>query len=256
LPDGESLVLHQQSVAGLDGNGDGALFTRKGAKSQIHWTGTQDASAVTPLNALNGLDAQNTSYLPRLATATSMTCSADGKQVGALDADHADDANLNYEPTVNPVPSGGYAWIVFTSRRMYGSVASIPPFCSDPRGVNLIENVTTKKLWVAAIDLGAKPGTDASHPAFYLPSQELLAGNSRGFWVLDPCRSDGQSCESGDQCCNGYCTTSSESGELSCGNRPPDAQCVASGDKCSDTADCCNPDDVCSGGYCSLVIIK
>lgn len=173
-----------------------------------------------------------------------------------MDADHADDANLNYEPTVNPIASGGYAWIVFTSRRMYGSVAAIPPFCSDPRGVNLVDNVTTKKLWVAAIDLGAKPGSDASHPAFYLPSQELLAGNSRGFWVLDPCRADGDSCESGDQCCNGYCTESAEGGQLSCGNKPPDAQCSASGDKCSDTADCCNPDDVCAGGFCSFIMIK
>ena len=37
------------------------------------------------------------------------------------------------------------------------------------------------------------PGTDASHPAFYLPAQELLAGNARGFWVLDPCQTDGTS---------------------------------------------------------------
>ena len=256
LPDGESLVFHQQVKAGGDGNNDGALLTRKGAKAQIHWTGTSDASSLTPLNALNGLDAQGGSYLPRLPAPVSMACGADGQEVGSMDADHADDANLNYEPTVNPIASGGYAWIVFTSRRMYGSVAAIPPFCSDPRGVNLVDNVTTKKLWVAAIDLGAKPGSDASHPAFYLPSQELLAGNSRGFWVLDPCRADGDSCESGDQCCNGYCTESAEGGQLSCGNKPPDAQCSASGDKCSDTADCCNPDDVCAGGFCSFIMIK
>ena len=31
--------------------------------------------------------------------------------------------------TVNPVPSGGYAWVVFTSRRMYGNVATINPWC-------------------------------------------------------------------------------------------------------------------------------
>ena len=43
-----------------------------------------------------------------------------------------------------------------------------------------------KKLWVAAIDLNAPAGTDPRHPAFYLPAQELLAGNARGFWVVDP----------------------------------------------------------------------
>ena len=34
-----------------------------------------------------------------------------------------------------------------------------------------------------------------SHPAFYLPAQELLAGNARGFWTVDPCHADGTSCE-------------------------------------------------------------
>src|SRR6201999_1359630 len=92
---------------------------------------------------------------------------------------------------------GRYAWCVFRSRRMYGNEAFIPPYCSDPRGVDLVQNITTKKLWVAAIDLNGTPGNDVSHPAFYLPAQELLAGNSRAFWVLDPCRSDGASCESG-----------------------------------------------------------
>ena len=101
---------------------------------------------------------------------------------------------MNYEPTVNPVASGGYAWVVFTSRRMYGNEATIPPFCSDPRGVDLISNITPKKLWVAAdrSEPGARHGR--SHPAFYLPAQELLAGNARGFWVLDPCQAERHRC--------------------------------------------------------------
>jgi hypothetical protein len=155
----------------------------------------------------------------------------------------------NYEPTVNPLPAGGYVWVVFTSRRMYGSVAEIPPFCSDPRGVNLITNITTKKLWVAAIDVGAKPGTDASHPAFYLPAQELLAGNSRAFWVLDPCLADGASCTAGDQCCDGYCEQG-DGGGLVCGNKPPNATCSQQGDKCTSSADCCQSNDSCIDGFC------
>ena len=35
-----------------------------------------------------------------------------------------DDTTLNYEPTVLPVVAGGYAWVVFTSRRLYGNVAT------------------------------------------------------------------------------------------------------------------------------------
>ncbi|MFI5302988.1 MAG: hypothetical protein ACHREM_33270, partial [Polyangiales bacterium] len=188
LPDAKSLVFHHQSAAGFDGNGEGQMTTRKGAKAQIAWTNASDATHVTTLNALNGLDPSGVSYLPKLATPISLSCTGDGSVVGTIDPDHGADVNVNYEPTVNPIASGGYAWVVFTSRRMYGSEATIPPFCSDPRGVDLVTNITPKKLWVAAIDLGAAPGTDASHPAFYLPAQELLAGNSRGFWVLDPCR--------------------------------------------------------------------
>ena len=113
---------------------------------------------------------------------------------------------LNYEPTVNPVVSGGYAWVVFTSRRLYGNVATIDAYNSDPRLYDWQHDaVTPKKLWVAAIDLNAPAGSDPSHPAFYLPAQELFAGNARGFWTVDPCHADGTSCETGDECCGGYC---------------------------------------------------
>ena len=43
-------------------------------------------------------------------------------------ADHPDDTQLNYQPTVNPVPSGGYYWVVFTSRRIYGNLLTGPPW--------------------------------------------------------------------------------------------------------------------------------
>jgi hypothetical protein len=250
FPDGKSVVFQLQSEAGVDGNNAGDLRTRKGAKGQIAWTSASDASNVTVLNALNGLDEAGVSYLPKLSAPIVMSCTGDGAQVGNINPDHGDDVNLNYEPTVNPVASGGYAWVVFTSRRLYGNEAIIPPFCSDPRGVDLVKNITTKKLWVSAVDLDAKPGKDASHPAFYLPAQELLAGNARGFWVLDPCRQDGLSCESGDQCCNGFCQPGGD-GALVCSNTPPDSQCSGVQEKCSSNADCCDPENVCVFGFCS-----
>lgn len=251
LPDGASVVFHRQSSHGNEITSSiGDLRTRRGAKAQIHWTSSADAKSVTPLDRLNGIGPSGTPYLPKLKAPITMTCTADGTQVGGIDADHGDDVNLNYEPTVNPVASGGYAWVVFTSRRMYGDVATIPPFCSDPRGVDLLENVTTKKLWVAAIDLDAKPGKDASHPAFYLPGQELLAGNSLGYWVLDPCRTDGATCESGDQCCGGFCRPG-KGGALVCTDAPPDATCSAPQEKCTTSEDCCNPTDRCINGFCA-----
>ncbi len=246
LPDGKSLVFQQQIAAGHDGNGLGAMYTRKGAKGFLSWTSVTDETKVTPLDRLNGKG-----YLPKLKTPYVLSCTGDGISVGGIDADHGDDVNMNYEPTVNPAPAGGFAWVVFTSRRMYGNVAVIPPYCSDPRGVNLFTNITPKKLWVAAIDLSATPGTDASHPAFYLPAQELLAGNSRGFWVLDPCKSEGSECSAGDECCDGYCRPDS-TGKLVCSNKPPMSECSATGEKCTANADCCMSTDVCIGGFCRV----
>ncbi|MFO0616040.1 MAG: hypothetical protein U0414_25830 [Polyangiaceae bacterium] len=249
FPDASGLVFHQQSAAGLDGNGSGALWTRKGARAHLEWAKVGTAGA-EPLNALNGKDANGTPYVPALDAPVSLSCTGDGAQVGTIDTSHQDDVNLNYEPTVNPVASGGYVWVVFTSRRMYGSVATIPPFCSDPRGVDLVQNITPKKLWVAAIDLSAQPGTDPSHPAFYLPAQELLAGNSRGFWALDPCKADGQSCEAGDQCCGGYCQPDM-SGMLVCSNIPPNGMCSQPQEKCDSAADCCDGTNLCINGFCA-----
>jgi hypothetical protein len=246
FPDGKSVVFEQESASAYDGHSNGLLWTRGGSKSQIAWTSTTDATTVTPLDQLNGKG-----YLPTHAP-TSIACDADGHAVGGINPDHGDDVNVNYEPTVNPIPSGGYAWVVFTSRRMYGSVATIPPFCSDPRGVDLVSNITPKKLWVAAIDLTGAPGADASHPAFYLPAQEILAGNSRGFWVLDPCAPDGSACSTGDQCCNGFCEPSGDGGALTCSNMSPGGMCSQPMEKCATSADCCDPTNVCINGFCTV----
>ncbi len=161
---------------------------------------------------------------------------------------HNDDTTLNYEPTINPVVSGGYAWVVFTSRRLYGNIATINPWQSDPRFTDISSKPTTKKLWVAAIDLNAPPGTDSSYPAFYLPAQELLAGNSRGFWVVDPCKAQGNSCETGDECCGGYCRANA-SGALVCSNEIP--TCSQEFEKCTTAADCCDNAKQCINNRCA-----
>jgi hypothetical protein len=204
------------------------------ATAQIWWSDLATGTAA-PLAALNGLMPGGAgSYLPTGPN------------------NHGDDTVLNYEPTVNPIASGGYIWVIFTSRRLYGSVAKNDPWLSDPRNYDAtnLANTTTKKLWVAAIDLNAQPGTDPSHPAFYLPGQELLAGNARGFWVLDPCKADGQSCESGDQCCNGFCEPDSNNNPV-CSNMNPNSSCSMPQEKCTTAADCCDPTNVCINGFCS-----
>ena len=220
LPTNDAVVYEHEVVS------DGEFgVTRGGTRGELWWVDLKTHTA-SPLTDLNG-----GSYLPTGGS------------------NHATDTTLQYEPTVNPVASGGYAWVVFTSRRLYGNVATQDPFLSDPRNYDPSQSATTKKLWVAAIDLNAKPGTDPSHPAFYLPAQELMAGNSRGFWVVDPCEQDGQSCLTGDQCCNGYCEESD--GGLVCGAQQ--GGCSAVSNKCQKSSDCCTSTAgvQCIDGFCT-----
>jgi len=228
LPSGAGVVYELET----ESNGRGFAETRSkcdttsscsgvGARGELWWVDVATKRA-TRLDRLNG--------------------SGGALPVGANG--HGDDSTLNYEPTVSPIPSGGYAWVIFTSRRMYGNVATINPYYSDPRYHDISTSPTPKKLWVAAIDLNPAPGTDPSHPAFYLPAQELLAGNSRGYWALEPCLQDGASCASADQCCGGFCRGESDSTAV-CGATAPG--CSREFERCTKNEDCC---DTQAGAYC------
>jgi hypothetical protein len=161
------------------------------------------------------------------------------------------DVTVNYEATVNPIASGGYAWVVFTSRRMYGNVAQLDPWTSDPRRYPWLDEITDKKMWVAAVDMNAKPGMDPSHPPFYLPAQELHAGNSRGYWTVEPCRANGQACVTGDQCCGGFCQPGPDGGGLACTAVAP--PCAGQYEKCATATDCCGAASgiQCINGLCT-----
>ncbi|HMJ55029.1 MAG TPA: hypothetical protein VK540_23295 [Polyangiaceae bacterium] len=152
------------------------------------------------------------------------------------------DQDLNYYSTVSPVAAGGYFWVFFTSRRTYGNLMTQPE--TDP---------VTKKLWVAAVNIESQrgefpspPGGDPSHPAFYLPGQELTSGNIRAFATLTPCKADGLTCTSGLDCCGGFCVAGK------C--KPSTPECSKIEDKCTTAADCCAymPPLGCIGGRCSL----
>ena len=231
LPDGKSVVFNNEIAGGACGGPTPPdrtsiygceLTTWYSAKSEL-WiakdAAVKDARALTNANGVG---------LP-------------------TNADHPDDTQLNYQPTVNPVPSGGYYWVVFTSRRIYGNLLNGLPFGAGGGG-----GTPQKKLWVAAIDINGVVATDPSHPAFYLPGQELSAGNSRGFWVVDPCKANGNSCESGDECCNGFCRKDPDGGALVCQDKPPGIQCVQEFEKCTVDGDCCDPKQKCIAGKCAL----
>jgi hypothetical protein len=242
LPDGKAVVFHNTVDAPDHGSGNDCraaivnpppnvlncqLTTWRtggtGATAEI-WmakdAATQDARR---LDALNGFGPGGTSYLP-------------------TNGSHPNDTKLNFTPTVNPVASGGYYWVVFTTRRIYGNLLTGDPYDTA---------ANAKKLWVAAIDINnPNAGADPSHPAFYLPGQELAAGNTRGFWVVDPCKANGLTCETGDECCNGFCRKDA-AGALVCSDQPPGGQCSQEFEKCKVDADCCDPKFQCIAGKCT-----
>jgi WD40-like Beta Propeller Repeat len=164
----------------------------------------------------------------------------------------ARDQGWSYEPSFAPVASGGYFWVVFTSRRTYGNVLTdVAEPVNDPN--NPANNKAgTKQLWVAAIDLNPTPGKDPSHPAFHLTGQDEQNLAMRGFWALEPCKGDGQGCGSGTECCGGYCAGGGgDSGAFVCQSQKP--ACAQSGDKCDVAADCCGAatGEVCINHVCT-----
>lgn len=167
---------------------------------------------------------------------------ANGKADGKVYLPNGEaEANLSFVPTVSPVAAGGYFWVFFTSLRSYGNVKVAGGFADS----------SLKKIWVTAIDVGAPAGTDPSHPAFYFPAQELESGNIRAFAALDPCRPEGTACDTGVDCCCGYCLKASPAdAQGQCACQPN--RCAQLDEKCKTAADCCDPKASCAGGFCGF----
>ncbi|MET0385564.1 MAG: hypothetical protein ABW321_06380 [Polyangiales bacterium] len=185
------------------------------------WLLDVTSGTAAALNRANGLDAMGNSYLPY----------------------GENDAHSNFVPTVSPVAAGGYFWVFFSSKRSYGNLLVVDPALQGPEA---------KKIWVAAIDVDAAPGVDSSHPAFFLPNQELDSGNIRAFAALEPCRQEGAACTSGVDCCCGYCLAEAGATQGSCGCEPN--RCANYDEKCTSAADCCDPDALCIGGFCESAL--
>lgn len=183
------------------------------AESELWWVDV-DSGMAAPLDRANGID-NGQLYLPHGMA----------------------DARKSFVPTVSPVAAGGYFWVFFTSRRSYGNLLVVDQSLNAPEA---------KKIWVAAIDIDAAPGSDPSHPAFYLPNQELESGNIRAFAALEPCRENGTMCQSGIDCCCGFCI------EDQCACQPED-RCANLDEKCETAADCCDTKAACIGGFCQIL---
>ena len=168
---------------------------------------------------------------------------ADGSNAVALDAANGTgllqgaEASSTYEPTFMPVAAGGYFWLVVVGERTYGNTLT-----------DLSRPSRRKQLWVSAIDANPLPGQDPSHPAFWLPGQELNNNNMRGEWALSPCKMLGESCSAGYDCCAGFCHDDG-TGNLTCSNES--GGCSQLGEACQSAADCCDSKAVCIAGFCA-----
>jgi hypothetical protein len=100
------------------------------------------------------------------------------------------------------------------------------------------------------LDIEAAPGSDPSHPAFYLPNQELESGNIRAFAALEPCHLEGDSCNTGVECCCGFCAKTSGAGTCDCNPN----RCSNIDEKCNTAADCCDQGVACVGGFCQFIV--
>jgi hypothetical protein len=247
-----------------------------GALAELWASNVPTAGSGTPtrLLALNGLSSAGTPYLPEDARTFAPFGTAFHSNAGASFTIYQGDNcgntgtatnvvghRLNYLPSMAPTDAGGLSWVVFTSRRMYGSVAHGTPW--EPKATETCYSggPSTKKLWVAAVDSSWTPGTDPSHPAFYLPGQELTAGNSNAYWVNSSCAAVGASCSSHDDCCGGTgAAATTQCRVVSAATFPPTRQCEnksscsAAGEECITATDCCTGLSCPTGGGLCLQV--
>lgn len=250
LPPGQNGIVFHLSRRNTGDPGG----TRDGATAELWWVNTAGPPVATRLDNMNG-------YNPGGATGYLPTGPNRHDGVGGADPTYFEQV-YNYEPTVLPVMRGGYSWVTFTARRLYGNVATVDAFASDPRYANISIDPTTKKLWISAMNANPVPGTDPSYPAFYLPGQELIAGNMRGYFVLDACRNPGakipaNECETDLDCCAGSaCALDrpiASPPKRYCVPNTPSA-CKADGEACVADGECCNfaSGTRCASGVCAL----
>jgi len=235
LPDNKGMIFVR---AGGDFSGNGAgvaggLATELGPYSELFSISLSGGKPVVLARAMGFADANDAAagktYMP----------------FGDKDIKKA------YFPTVSPVAAGGFFWVFYDAVRNYGNL-----------GVQ-------RALWGTAVEISPQGdySVDRSHPPFYIPGQELNTGNHRAFTALDPCKSDGDKCTSGVDCCGGYCTfpQTSDGQEFpdservgSCASAPK--ECSATDERCKVDADCCDakPGQAplsCISGFCSELLL-
>jgi hypothetical protein len=210
--------------------------------------------------AFPGRDKPALSELWYVDLATLQTIRLENANKGLKDIDKLN----NYYPTVMPVAVGGYFWVFWTAVRDYGSKVQ----GRDPGGnaMAAAAEAIKKRIWAAAINPRKQSAefkdttlTDPSYPGFYLDGQSE-SGNVRAFAALNPCLQNGATCNSGLDCCCGYCTQAANAATGACSCEVP--KCAKINEKCKLDSDCCppatpvDPTPTCIGGYCGFVVLN
>jgi len=221
--------------AGKACNGDGSAFANTGPTQRGYWKGSLfsvDSSATTPSTTKAELSKLN-------------------------DAENAWDADKAYQPTVLPDAIGGYRWVIFTSPRSYGNQLN-QLGASGPTHFSCAATM----LWVSALDNATATATDRSHPAFFLPGQNVLPVvtqdhyiNERGYLVRPPCKTNGLTCTSSDECCS---PSACRVDAIPASGAPTKvckgaADCSQEGETCLSSADCCGTGSSCVAQMCVAV---
>jgi hypothetical protein len=160
----------------------------------------------------------------------------DGSDVVRLDnASGGADAVNTFQPNFSPFETGDYFWLSYLTRRDYGNAEV------GTRGTS------RQQIWVSAVSTDPQPGEDPSEVGYWLPGQNPDSMNIAAYWAPRACRSDGEACSVGGECCSGECLPG-EGGALVCSPPPPE-RCREVTETCSTHNDCCG-DMFCAANVC------
>ena len=252
FPDSDSIVYHHQVLTGGEEQSHGHARGEPGADL------VDDRSrpgAVTPSTS-------STAGLPAEAAGEEhhdvhgRRLRGRGEPSGSIQPNSttATTSTLNYEPTVNPVAVGRLrVGRLHQPAHVRQRRDASTPLLQRPARTTTRRSTRspTKKLWVAADrPQRRRPGTDPSHPAFYLPAQELLAGNSRGFWVVDPC---GRTARRASRATSAAAATASRTATAARSSARARSRTAAARARrqVHDGSDCCDSTNLCMNGFCT-----
>ena len=232
-----------------------ALLTSNGTDNFYYPSFSPDGSLIVYNHASGGSNYHNPAARIEVISASSATpARADLTKLN--DTGNVTNSWARWAPFVQTYKGKQLLWVTTSSTRNYGlridngglvncypreSPAFVTPDFSTAT------NCTRTQLWMSAIDLdpaAVQAGQDVSHPAFYLPFQDITTNNHLAQWAQQSftgtCKVSADCSMQPGKCCdNGGCTTCPS---------PPAAMC-ASNANCAN-GQCCNAGTcgACAGG--------